>query len=84
MNTQQLNIKEIINQEIVRLTNLYEKDFLNCDELITLTGLGRDNVLALMRSNQFPVKRVGKRKIVSIAAYVIWKFENQHDSRQVA
>ena len=75
-----IQINEIINQEVARLTDLYKKDFLDCDEIIALTGLGRDNVLALMNSDKFPVKQVGKRKIVSIASYVIWKFTDDRKS----
>jgi len=77
---QQINniqINEIINQEVTRLTNIFEKDFLDCDDLIKLTGLGRDNVLTLMHSQELPTKQIGRRRIVSITAYVLWKFDNK-------
>ena len=38
-----------------------------------MTGLGRDNVRALMGSANFPVTKVGNRKVVSILAFVTWQ-----------
>ena len=50
-----------------------EVTFLDCEDLIKLTGLGRDNVRLLMRSRRFPVVKVGKRQVVSILNFVAWQ-----------
>ena len=43
-----LNRERLIADEVSRLTRKYGKSFLDCENLIELTGLGRDNVRALM------------------------------------
>ena len=53
-NNKQLNIDNLIKSEVDRLTTKYNKDFLDCEDLIKITGLGRDNVRNLMRSKKFP------------------------------
>jgi hypothetical protein len=68
-----VNIEQIIADEVKRLSEKYGKSYLDCDELIQLTGLGRDNVRALMNSANFPVTCVGNRKVVSILAFVTWQ-----------
>lgn len=68
-----VNIEQLIANEVKRLSEKYGKSYLDCDELIQLTGLGRDNVRALMSSANFPVTCVGNRKVVSILAFVTWQ-----------
>ena len=68
-----LNRERLIADEVSRLTSKYGKRFLDCENLIELTGLGRDNVRALMRSKAFPVTKVGNRQVVSILAFVAWQ-----------
>lgn len=68
-----LNRERLIADEVLRLTRKYGKSFLDCENLIELTGLGRDNVRALMRSKAFPVTKVGNRQVVSILAFVAWQ-----------
>lgn len=65
-----IRIEEIIAAETKRLSELFGKTFLDCEDLIRLTGLGRDNVRLLMRSRRFPVVKVGKRQVVSILSFV--------------
>ena len=65
-NNNQLNIDNLIKAEVDRLTTKYNKDFLDCEDLIKITGLGRDNVRNLMRSKNFPTTKVGKRQVVSV------------------
>ena len=36
-----VNIEQIIANEVKRLSDKYGKSYLDCDELIELTGLGR-------------------------------------------
>ncbi len=72
-NDQNLNIEQLISAEVKRISEKYGKSYLDCEELIELTGLGRDNVRALMSSANFPVTKVGNRKVVSILAFVTWQ-----------
>ena len=71
-NNNQLNIDTLIKAEVDRLTTKYNKDFLDCEDLIKITGLGRDNVRNLMRSKNFPTTKVGKRQVVSVLNFVTW------------
>ena len=71
-NNKQLNIDNLIKSEVDRLTTKYNKDFLDCEDLIKITGLGRDNVRNLMRSKNFPTTKVGKRQVVSVLNFVTW------------
>ena len=68
-----LNRERLIADEVSRLTRKYGKSFLDCENFIELTGLGRDNVRALMHSKVFPVTKVGNRQVVSILAFVAWQ-----------
>ena len=45
----------IIETEVVRLTKKYNKEFLDCNDLMGIIGVGRDNVRMLMRSEGFPI-----------------------------
>lgn len=67
------NIESIIASETKRISAEYGKSFLDCDDIVALTGLGRDNVRTLMKSKSFPVIQVGKRQVVSIVAFVTWQ-----------
>ena len=69
----QLNIDNLIKAEVDRLTTKYNKDFLDCEDLIKITGLGRDNVRNLLRSKSFPTTKVGKRQVVSVLNFVTWQ-----------
>ena len=69
---QQLNINNLIQCETQRISQKYNKDFLDCEDLIKITGLGRDNVRNLMRSKNFPTTKVGKRQVVSVLNFVTW------------
>lgn len=76
----QLNIDNLIKSEVDRLTTKYNKDFLDCEDLIKITGLGRDNVRNLMRSKNFPTTKVGKRQVVSVLNFVTWMTLNNTTS----
>ena len=76
----QLNIDNLIKSEVDRLTTKYNKDFLDCEDLIKITGLGRDNVRNLMRSKNFPTTKVGKRQVVSVLNFVTWITLNNNTS----
>ena len=79
-NNNQLNIDNLIKAEVDRLTTKYNKDFLDCEDLIRITGLGRDNVRNLMRSKNFPTTKVGKRQVVSVFNFVTWLTLNNNTS----
>ena len=73
MNIKEININNLIKAEVDRLTTKYNKDFLDCEDLIKITGLGRDNVRNLLRSKSFPTTKVGKRQVVSVLNFVTWQ-----------
>jgi hypothetical protein len=58
--------------EARRLAEKYGKDFLDCDDLVTITGLGKNNVRKMFNSIDFPTLEVGNRKVVSVLAFVQW------------
>lgn len=68
-----INREELIALEVKRLSDEFGKTFLDCEDLVKLTGLGRDNARGLMNSYQFPVTKIGKRQVVSILAFVTWQ-----------
>ena len=72
-NNSPINIEQLVADEVKRLSLQFGKSFLDCEDIISLTGLGRDNVRALMRSRRFPVVKVGKRQVVSILNFVTWQ-----------
>ena len=79
-NNNQLNVDNLIKAEVDRLTTKYNKDFLDCEDLIKITGLGRDNVRNLMRNKNFPTTKVGKRQVVSVLNFVTWLTLNNNTS----
>ncbi len=69
---EEIKIEELINAEVKRISERYNKDFLECDDIIKITGLGRDSVRTLMSSKSFPITKIGRRKIVSVVAFATW------------
>ena len=67
-----LNINNLIQGEVNRISQKYNKEFLECEDLIKITGLGRDNVRNLLRSKNFPTTKVGRRQVVSVFNFVTW------------
>ena len=49
MNNTNININDLIQNEVNRISLKYGKDFLDCEDLIKITGLGRDNIRTLLR-----------------------------------
>ena len=76
----QFNINNLIQAEVDRISTKYGKDFLDCEDLIKITGLGRDNVRNLLRSKNFPTTKVGKRQVVSVLNFVTWLTLNNTQS----
>ena len=75
-----ININELIQNEVNRISLKYGKDFLDCEDLIKIIGLGRDNVRNLLRSKSFPTTKVGKRQVVSVLNFVTWLTLNNNKS----
>ena len=75
-----INLNELIQNEVNRISLKYSKDFLDCEDLVKITGLGRDNVRNLMRSKTFPTTKVGKRQVVSVLNFVTWLTLNNTQS----
>ena len=71
-NAKNIDLNSLIQSETQRISIKYNKDFLDCDDLIKITGLGRDNVRSLLRSKSFPTTKVGKRQVVSVLNFVTW------------
>ena len=72
MQDNHINLNNLIQSEVDRISQKYNKDFLDCEDLIKITGLGRDNVRSLLRSKDFPTTKVGKRQVVSVLNFVTW------------
>ena len=72
MNDKNIDLNSLIQSETQRISIKYNKDFLDCDDLIKITGLGRDNVRSLLRSKSFPTTKVGNRQVVSVLNFVTW------------
>ena len=68
-----INIENLIQKEVERISTKYGKDFLDCEDLIKITGLGRENVRNLLRSKYFPTTKVGRRQVVSVFNFVTWQ-----------
>ena len=75
-----INLNKLIQSEVNRISLKYGKDFLDCEDLVKITGLGRDNVRNLMRSKTFPTTKVGKRQVVSVLNFVTWLTLNNAQS----
>ena len=65
--------------ESKRIAEKYQKDFLNCDDLVDIMGVGKNNVRELMNSGGFPTIEIGNRKVVSIISFVLWSLEHGRD-----
>lgn len=54
------------------LSEKYGKDFLDCDDLVMVLGVGKNNARDIMRSNGFPTITIGNRKVVSVLSFAMW------------
>ncbi|MCL2571672.1 MAG: hypothetical protein FWE11_04650 [Defluviitaleaceae bacterium] len=62
--------------EAKRLAEKHGKDFLDCKDIVQITGLGTNNVRQLMSSDDFPYIQVGNRKAVSVIAFALWSLKH--------
>ena len=58
--------------EARRLAEKYDKDFFDCDDLVKIMGVGKNNVCQLLNSDAFPTIEIGNRKVVSVIAFTYW------------
>ena len=72
-NNVKLDKESLINAEVKRLSEKYGKSFLDCSDISEITGLGIDNARGLMNGYFFPVITIGRRKVVSMLAFVTWQ-----------
>lgn len=61
--------------EARRLSEKYDKDFLDCDDLVKIMGVGKNNIRHLMCSEAFPTIEIGNRKVVSVIAFALWSLQ---------
>jgi len=66
---------QLVIMEAERLSRKYNKEFLDCKDLMSILSIGRDNVRTLLRSKGFPVITVGNRKVVSVLSFVRWEMD---------
>jgi len=62
--------------EAKRLSEKYGKDYLSCDDLVLIMGIGKNNVRQLLNNSTFPTIGVGNRKIVSVIAFALWSLQD--------
>lgn len=62
--------------EARRLAEKYGKDYLNCDDLVSIMGIGKNNARQLLNSSTFPTIEVGNRKVVSVIAFALWSLQD--------
>ena len=61
--------------EAQRLAEKYDKDYLDCDDLVKIMGVGRNNIRQLLNSESFPTVEIGNRKVVSVIAFTFWSLK---------
>lgn len=62
--------------EAERLAAKYNKDYLNCEDLVEIMGVGKHNARHLLNSDDFPSEEIGNRKVVSVIAFAAWSLRN--------
>ena len=72
----EIKIEELISSEAKRISERYGKDYLTCDDIMKITGLGKDNVRTIMNRRDFPTMKIGRRKIVSVLGFATWQIKN--------
>ena len=62
--------------EARRIAEKYGKDFLDCEDLVKIMGVGRNNIRQMLNSDSFPTVEIGNRKVVSVIAFTLWSLKN--------
>ena len=63
--------------EAKRLSEKYGKDYLNCDDIVEIMGVGKNNARQLLNNDTFPTVEIGNRKVVSVIAFALWSLQFQ-------
>jgi predicted flap endonuclease-1-like 5' DNA nuclease len=66
--------------ETKRLSEKHGKDFFDCDDLVGIMGIGKNNARQLMCSDDFPFIQIGNRKVISVAAFAFWPLKIRQDN----
>lgn len=69
--------------EAKRLSEKYQKDFFDCDDLVGIMRVGKHNIRQLMLSKGFPTIEIGNRKVVSIIGFTMWLVEKDRNITSV-
>lgn len=64
--------------EARRLAEKYGKDYLSCDDLVSIMGIGKNNARQLLNSTTFPTIEIGNRKVVSVIAFALWSLQDNY------
>jgi excisionase family DNA binding protein len=51
---------------------VYEKVMLDVNDVMAITGIGRNNAYELLKSGEFQVKRIGNRYLVHKETFENW------------
>jgi endonuclease III len=70
----EIKAEELISAEAKRLSDKYNKDYLDCDDLVKITGIGKTNARILMNRYDFPTTTIGRRKVISVLAFAKWAY----------
>ena len=65
--------------EAKRLSEKYSKDFFDCDDLVCMMSVGKNNIRQLMNSDAFPTITIGNRKVVSSIGFAMWTLKTMYD-----
>jgi len=65
--------------EARRLSEKYGKDYLNCDDVVSIMGIGKNNARQLFNSSNFPTVEIGNRKVVSVIAFALWSLQDSNN-----
>ncbi len=58
--------------EAKRLSEKYGKDYFDCEDIVKIMGIGKNNARELFRDNSFPAKQIGNRRVISAIAFTLW------------
>jgi len=61
--------------EAKRIAEKYGKDFLDCDDLVKIMGVGKNNIRQMLNCDSFPTTEIGNRKVVSVIAFTLWSLK---------
>ncbi len=64
----------LIAEEAKRLAERYNKDYLDVDDIVKITGIGKNNARILMNRFDFPTTTIGKRKVISVLSFAKWAY----------